>query len=87
MQRRHFLKAVSALALQIASSELARAQPNPPATPQPRFAYDDVVRRARDLAQKPFEANDQPIPEQLAKLDFDALRDVAMPWPSTRGVR
>jgi periplasmic glucans biosynthesis protein len=46
-----------------------------PASPQPRFAFDDVIRRARDLAAQPFEAA-HPLPEALAKLDFDTWRDI-----------
>ena len=80
MQRREFLRVASASLVSTSLSSMlvgpyARAQPAQPQT-QPRFTYDDVVRRARDLSQKPFEPVDQPIPEQLAKLDFDAFRDI-----------
>ena len=59
------------------------AQPAPPSAapasgppgPQP-FRYDDVVRRARDLAAAPFEANLQALPDALSRLDFDAYRDI-----------
>ena len=82
MKRRDFIGYVCAGIADFAIQSSASAQavapgtPQPPSTPQPRFAYDDVVRRARDLSQKPFEPFDQPIPEQFAKLDFDAFRDI-----------
>jgi glucans biosynthesis protein len=44
-------------------------------TPAP-FRFDDVVRRARDLAGAPFEATLAPLPEPLNRLDFDAYRDI-----------
>lgn len=47
----------------------------PPAAP-PRFDFDDVVRRARDLATAPFEAAAPQMPDALSKLDFDAWRDL-----------
>jgi len=79
MKRRDFLSALTAtvagLAIEHGLAQPVFAQPSP-APNQPRFAYDDVVRRARDLAAAPFEPNEQPIPEQLAKLDFDAFRDI-----------
>ena len=83
MNRRAVLKmAGTALATTSISSLLvgpysrqSLAQQAPPQA-QARFAYEDVVRRARDLAEKPFESADQPVPEQLAKLDFDAFRDI-----------
>ena len=47
-----------------------------PAKPAPSFGYDDVVKRARDLAGAPFDAQFPPLPESLAHLDFDAWRDI-----------
>ncbi|HEX8663633.1 MAG TPA: glucan biosynthesis protein G [Beijerinckiaceae bacterium] len=52
----------------------ALAQGGPPA-PTP-FRYEDVVRRARELAGSAFEANAPPLPEPLNRLDFDAYRDI-----------
>src|SRR5260370_24811222 len=40
------------------------------------FAYQDVVKRARDLAAAPFDATIPPLPNGLANLDFDAWRDI-----------
>lgn len=61
-------------------------QPNPqrppqaqtaPQTPAPaRFRYDDVVRRARDLLAQPFETTPAPLPDAIARLDFDTWRDI-----------
>ena len=46
------------------------------AQPTPRFTFDDVIRRARELAGAPFDATPAPLPDALAKLDFDAWRDI-----------
>ena len=40
------------------------------------FAYEDVVKRARDLAASPFDASVPTLPDGLANLDFDAWRDI-----------
>ncbi|MGL4637416.1 MAG: glucan biosynthesis protein [Beijerinckiaceae bacterium] len=47
----------------------------PPAAPQPRFVFEDVIRRARDLAAVAHDPNTA-MPEMLAKLDFDSWRDI-----------
>ena len=53
------------------------AQAADPATKRvPKFEYDDVVRRARDLAAAPYESEPPPLPEVLSTLDFDAWRDI-----------
>lgn len=55
----------------------SQAQPQPPGPPQPSpFRFDDVVRRARDLAAVPHEPAIPPLPEPLSRLDFDAYRDL-----------
>jgi glucans biosynthesis protein len=46
-----------------------------PATP-PHFGYDEVVKKARDLAAAPFDARIAPLPDGLVHLDFDAWRDI-----------
>lgn len=51
-------------------------QPQSVAPPPPRFTYEDVVRRARDLAAQPYDGNIPPLPEALTKLDFDGYRDI-----------
>src|SRR5471032_2344293 len=55
----------------------ALAQQNAyPAKSAPSFGYEDVVKRARDLAGAPFDAQVPPLPDGLAHLDFDAWRDI-----------
>jgi glucans biosynthesis protein len=49
---------------------------NQTAPPPPRFGYEDVVRRARELASAPYDATPPRLPEELEKLDFDAWRDI-----------
>jgi glucans biosynthesis protein len=63
----------------IAAAQAPQAPPAPaPAgqPPQPRFAHDDVIRKAREALNQPFEANPPPLPEPIARLDFDTWRDI-----------
>ena len=53
-----------------------RAQSAAGEPPVNHFGFEDVLKRARELAAAPFEANPPPLPEALAKLDFDAWRDI-----------
>ncbi|WP_298951347.1 glucan biosynthesis protein G [uncultured Methylobacterium sp.] len=49
----------------------------PPGGPNPNpFRFDEVVRRARDLAGAPFDAGSPTLPAPLAGLDYDAWRDI-----------
>jgi glucans biosynthesis protein len=49
----------------------------PPAAPAPTpFGYQDVVKRARDLAAAPFDSAIAALPDGLATLDFDGWRDI-----------
>lgn len=65
MTRRGFIVASGALA-----SIPALAQP------RPSFGYDNIVAIAEDLARKPFDDAHDPLPEQLATLDYDAYRNI-----------
>jgi glucans biosynthesis protein len=47
-----------------------------PTSAPPRFDFEDIVRRARDLAAARFEASNPPLPDSVSKLDFDAWRDI-----------
>ncbi|HEY5798523.1 MAG TPA: glucan biosynthesis protein G [Bosea sp. (in: a-proteobacteria)] len=52
------------------------ARPDPaPEPPQPRFGFDEVLRRAREIAAVPYEAGPS-LPEPLSRLDFDSWRDI-----------
>jgi glucans biosynthesis protein len=77
MNRRGFIATLAALT---SATALAQQPASPPAgappTQQPRFGFEDVERRARELAAQPYEANPAPLPEALSKLDFDAWRDI-----------
>src|ERR1700712_3466406 len=44
--------------------------------PVAHFGYDDVLKRARDLASAPFEPKPPALPDVLGKLSFDAWRDI-----------
>jgi len=53
----------------------ARAQQSAAPAPTP-FRFEDVVRRARDLAAAPYEAATATLPDPINRLDFDAYRDI-----------
>jgi len=53
----------------------AFAQQPAPGRP-PRFGFDDVVRRARELAGAPFEDQPPRLPEAFDNLDYDKWRDI-----------
>jgi periplasmic glucans biosynthesis protein len=86
MDRRQLLGGVAGAVLlltQATAKAQNRSQQNPPVqgpavpapAPQPRFSFDDVVKRARDMAVQSHEAP-HPLPDALAKLDFDTWRDI-----------
>jgi len=67
----------SGLAAKAASAQQPPQQQQPQAQPDmPKFGYDDVVRRARDLSTNPFDASLPHLPTPLDNLDFDAWRDI-----------
>ncbi|HEX2556007.1 MAG TPA: glucan biosynthesis protein G [Microvirga sp.] len=77
--RRSLLQGVASLALLGALPRPAAAQgvPAPEGVPAPNpFRYEDVVRRARDIAAAPHDAGVPPLPEPFNRLDFDAYRDI-----------
>ena len=68
------------LSLSAAPGALLAQQPTPQADPsaeppQPRFGFENVLRRAREIAAVAYEAGPN-LPEPLARLDFDAWRDI-----------
>jgi glucans biosynthesis protein len=68
--RRSLLQTLLAAAAAPALAQQSAApEPNP-------FQYEEVVRRARELASVPFDANVPALPEPLSRLDFDAYRDI-----------
>lgn len=77
--RRNVLAGLSAaFALSAAPAALLAQQPQPEqptALPQPRFGFEDVLRRAREIAAVPYEQGPN-LPEPLSKLDFDSWRDI-----------
>lgn len=83
MSRRAVL-AAALPAVALAGQTQAQTQTPPPSgpalpaspAPAPRFTFDDVVRRAREAASRPFDARLPPLPDPLAKLDFDGWRDI-----------
>ncbi len=72
--RRSILQALAA-ATALAGTGHGHAQQTAAPPPNP-FRYEDIIRRARDLAGAPFDANVPPLPEPLNRLDFDSYRDI-----------
>src|SRR5215216_1378785 len=70
LSRRSLLQSLASVA---AGPALAQGSAAPPPNP---FRFEDVVRRARDLASVPYDATVPPLPEPLGRLDFDAYRDI-----------
>ncbi|SDR63108.1 glucans biosynthesis protein [Rhizobiales bacterium GAS191] len=58
------------------SGSRAFAQSADPGKPNARFGYEDVVRRAKDIASVPYEQAPAQLPPAIANLDFDAWRDI-----------
>ncbi len=63
------------------SGALGQPMPKPAsqptaAPPPPHFGFEDVVRRARDLAAAPFDATVARLPDGLETLDYDGWRDI-----------
>lgn len=81
MKRRQVLAGLAGtLALGVAPGSLVAQQTRPAAppqatVPQPRFGYEDVVRRARELSGAGYETGPG-LPEPLTKLDFDSWREI-----------
>jgi periplasmic glucans biosynthesis protein len=68
---------VGSLAWSGAIAQPTQKPAGPPTQPQaPRFGFDDVVRRARDLSIAPFDATIAKLPDGLETLDFDGWRDI-----------
>ena len=82
LSRRSFIDSLGRLSAALIASpalvQTAQAQTAPAAGPAPvaRFGYDDVVRRARDLAGMAHDATVPPLPDALARLDYDSYRDI-----------
>src|SRR5580698_5242047 len=68
---------VAASGARFTAPAAAQTDAPPPAAPAPpTFGYQDVVKRARDLAAAPFDSAIPPLPDGLATLDFDGWRDI-----------
>lgn len=76
LDRRTLCAALAGGAASAMLSTMASAQDQPSGPPVAHFGYDDVLKRARDLAGAPFEASPPPLPDVLGSLSFDAWRDI-----------
>lgn len=70
---KYFIASSAALPLTLPA---AFAQPGKTPESPPRFEFEDVVRRARELSAAPFDTASPALPDTLSKLDFDAWRDI-----------
>lgn len=71
---RHSMVALAGVSLVRIESDALAQQAAPPGPA--RFRYDNVIQRARELLNQPFNASLPPLPEPIARLDFDAWRDI-----------
>jgi periplasmic glucans biosynthesis protein len=76
LNRRTLVKYLVLSGTLLSATESALAEPGKPPQTPPKFDFDDVVRRARDLAAAGFDKASPALPEPLNKLDFDAWRDI-----------
>jgi periplasmic glucans biosynthesis protein len=76
-RRALLVSAVAASGARLIGAAPAQTDAPPAAAGAPApFGYQDVVKRARDLAAAPFDGSIPPLPDGLANLDFDAWRDI-----------
>jgi glucans biosynthesis protein len=73
VSRRDILAGLAATGTAALAPATLQAQTQP--LQQPRFGFDDVIRRARDMASTTFDPP-PPLPEALQRLDFDTWRDI-----------
>ena len=76
--RRSFVTALAGLGVTGATMPGFAQQSQPPVSSAPapsKFAFEDVIKRARDLTTTPL-VPAPPLPDPLARLDFDAWRDI-----------
>src|SRR5690606_24524511 len=73
--RRRVLAGLSAALCAAAAPQALLAQQPEASPPQPRFGFEEVVRRAREISIAPYEAGPS-LPEALTRLDFDAWREI-----------
>ncbi|MFI5015136.1 MAG: glucan biosynthesis protein [Hyphomicrobiales bacterium] len=67
---------IVATTMQLADQGAAAQAADPTKPPNARFGYDDVVRRAKDIATVPFDPTPAQLPAPIANLDYDAWRDI-----------
>jgi glucans biosynthesis protein len=75
LTRRTLIGAIAAAGAYPSVLRSAVAQNSTPVR-APRFSYDEVIRRAEELASAPFDATPPQFPDGFDKLDYDAWRDI-----------
>lgn len=70
-------RAALALLLSSPAVGLSKGSAAPPEqSRQKSFGYDDVVRRAKELGEQPFDSEGLVIPRELSKLSYDSYREI-----------
>jgi len=57
----------------------AQAQQKKPNDKPPSFGFEDVLKRAREVSLSSYDGSFAPLPEDLARLDFDRWREIRFP--------
>lgn len=72
--RRSIVKGTAAVGASFMVERAAAQTARPPQ--DAKFTYEDVVRRAQDLARVAYDEKLPPLPEEINKLDWDAWRQI-----------
>jgi periplasmic glucans biosynthesis protein len=75
-RRAVLVSVIAASGVRLVGPALAQQPPAAAAAATPAFVYSDVVKRAHDLADAPFEGAIPPLPDAIANLDYDAWREI-----------
>ncbi len=77
LSRRYILRAFATATAAWSTGWTASAQPAPgAAASQPKFGFEDVMKRAREVAASDYDGTIPPLPPELAALDFDHWREI-----------
>ncbi len=79
LDRRQLLTLLAAAGVAVPAKAQAPQQRQRPAEAAPQrgtFGYEDVIKRARELSESPFDPVVPPLPPQLENQDWDAWREI-----------
>jgi len=78
LSRRSFVRSLAAASLLPVWTVQAQ-QKKPNGDKPPSFGFEDVLKRAREVSLSDYDGSFAPLPEDLAKLDFDRWREIRFP--------